>query len=101
MRIARLLLFAALGGAGLAAPAAANPHEREQAAAFRGTQEGRFVSLRSIEARIVPAMRGYTYLGPELDARAGRYRLKFLKGPQLVWVDVDARTGQILGKSGF
>ena len=45
-------------------------------------------------------MRGYDYLGPELDAGIGRYRLKFIRGPQVVWVDVDARTGEILARSG-
>lgn len=101
MRIVSTLLLAALGMSAAALPAQAGPREREQAAAFRGTQEGRFIRLPVIEARIVPAMRGYRYLGPELDVAAGRYRLKFLKGPQLVWIDVDARTGQILAKVGF
>lgn len=88
----------------IAAPsagAAARPHEREQDEAFRGTQQGRFMPLRDIENRIVPRMRGFTYLGPELDPRAAQYRLKFMRGPQVVWIDIDARTGEILGKSGF
>jgi uncharacterized membrane protein YkoI len=99
----RALLLAAMVGISLAPAAAADgrQRDREQDAAFRATQEGRFVSLRSIEGRIVPQMRGFTYLGPELDAGAGRYRLKFLKGPQVVWIDVDARNGQVIGRSGF
>ena len=97
-----LILLAALAAA--AAPVAdvsARPHEREQDEAFKGKQQGRFLALRDIENRIVPQMRGFAYLGPELDAYAGRYRLKFMRGPQVVWIDVDARTGQLLGKSGF
>jgi uncharacterized membrane protein YkoI len=102
MRILSKALIAALGAGVLAGGMAdARPREREQDAAFKATRDGRFVPLRAIEARIVPAMRGFTYLGPELDADSGRYRLKFLKGPQLVWIDVDARTGTIIGKSGF
>jgi uncharacterized membrane protein YkoI len=99
----RTLLFVAAVSAAAApfAPASARPHEREQDEAFRGKQQGRFLSLRDIENRIVPQMRGFAYIGPELDAISGRYRLKFMRGPQVVWVDIDARTGAILGRSGF
>ncbi|MBV8685832.1 MAG: hypothetical protein JOZ90_08765 [Alphaproteobacteria bacterium] len=101
MRI--VLLLAALAGAAVppAAAGARPPHEREQDEAFRGTRQGRFLPLRAIEDRIVPRMRGFSYLGPELDPGSGRYRLKFMRGPQVVWIDVDARTGEILGRSGF
>jgi hypothetical protein len=101
--ILRALLPFALAGATLfaAAPADARPRDREQDEAFKATQAGRFVSLRQIESRVVPQMRGFTYLGPELDPGSGRYRLKFMKGPQMVWIDVDARSGQVIGRSGF
>lgn len=85
----------------VAAPVDARPRDREQDAAFRGTQEGRFVPLRIIEGRIVPRMRGFDYLGPELDPGAGRYRLKFMREGQVVWIDVDARTGEVVGRSGY
>jgi hypothetical protein len=44
-------------------------------------------------------MGGADYLGPEFDGDT--YRLKFLndKG-KVIWVDVDARNGRILGRSG-
>jgi len=81
-------------------PASAQPRgSRDQDTAFRATQEGRFMSLREIEARIVPRMRGADYLGPELDAGSARYRLKFMREGQVVWLDVDARTGQVVGRS--
>ena len=102
--ILRALLSFALAGAALGAaavPADARPRDREQDAAFRATRDGSFVPLRAIEARIVPQMRGFTYLGPELDPGSGRYRLKFMRGPQMVWIDVDARSGQVVGRSGF
>ena len=96
------LLVCALGSLAAAVPAAAHPpRPRDQDVAFRGRRDGRFMPLRSIEARIVPRLPGFDYLGPELDAEAGRYRLKFMRGPQVVWIDVDARTGEILGRSGF
>jgi hypothetical protein len=98
MRI--LLLFAALGSAALA-PADARPRDREQDKAFRGTQQGRIMPLRLIEARIVPRMPGFDYLGPELSPGGDRYRLKFMRAAQVVWIDVDARTGEVIGRSGF
>lgn len=79
--------------------AEARPRDRDQESAFRGTQEGRFLPLRAIEGRIVPRMRGAEYLGPELDAGMGRYRLKFMRAGQVIWVDVDARTGAVIGQS--
>jgi hypothetical protein len=94
-----LLLLAALGTTALS-PADARPRDREQDKALRNTQEGRFMPLRMIEARIVPRMRGFDYLGPELVG-AARYRLKFMRGAQVIWIDVDARTGEVVGKSGF
>ena len=100
--ILRTCLLAGLAAL-IAVPAAADsrPRDREQDAAFRATQNGSFVPLRDIESRIVPQMRGFAYLGPELDARAERYRLKFMRGPQVVWIDVDARSGHVIGRSGF
>jgi uncharacterized membrane protein YkoI len=96
------LLACVVGSLAAAAPAIAHPpRPRDQDVAFRGTRDGRFLPLREIESRIVPRMRGFDYLGPELDAEAARYRLKFMRGPQVVWVDVDARTGEIIGRSGF
>jgi hypothetical protein len=97
-----LLLLAALAAGALPIAAGARPpREREQDEVFKGTRQGRFLPLRAIEDRIVPRMRGFVYLGPELDPGSARYRLKFMRGPQVVWIDVDARTGEILGRSGF
>jgi hypothetical protein len=95
-------LVCAVAGLAAAVPATAHPpRPRDQDVVFRGTRDGRFMPLRAIESRIVPRMHGFDYLGPELDAEAGRYRLKFMRGPQVVWVDVDARTGEIIGRFGF
>jgi hypothetical protein len=97
------LLLAALA-ADAALPLAVGAHPprvRDQDEAFRATQQGRFMPLRAIENRIVPRMHGFDYLGPELEASIGRYRLKFMRGQQVVWIDVDARTGEIVARSGF
>ncbi len=101
MVLRSLLITALLGITAFAPTADARPHrDREQEAALRALKEGRIMSLRSIESMIVPKMRGFDYLGPELDASSGRYRLKFMQGGQVVWIDVDARTGQVIGQSG-
>jgi ATP-dependent Clp protease ATP-binding subunit ClpC len=39
------------------------------------------------------------YLGPEYDPAALAYRLKFIRDGRVVFVDVDARSGQILRQS--
>lgn len=103
MMVRKTLLIALLGVSSLAAMAPADarrPRDRDQDAAYQARQEGRIMSLRSIEQRIVPRMNGAEYLGPELEPGSGRYRLKFMRSGRVIWVDVDARTGAVLGKSG-
>lgn len=95
-----LLAAAAFGLGASVPPADARDRGREQDAALRALKEGKIMPLRAIEARIVPRMRGFDYLGPELDPSSALYRLKFIRGGQIVWIDVDARTGQIVGHSG-
>ena len=93
------LILAVVGAVLAAAPAEARPRDKEQATAWRETQEGRYLSLRNIESRILPKMRGADYLGPELDPSSGRYRLKFMRDGQVIWIDVDARTGDVIGRT--
>ncbi len=102
MMALRIPLLAALAFAlpGFDAPAATSLQGREQDAALKALRQGRIMPLPAIEGRIVPRMRGYDYLGPEFDAVAVRYRLKFIREGSVVWIDVDARTGQIVGHSG-
>ena len=92
----RTLLMAAVGASLLATPAAAKPG-RDAERAFEAQREGRAMPLPMIERRIVPRMedRGAKYLGPEFRGRT--YRLKFVNGMQVIWVDVDAATGRIVG----
>ena len=93
------LILAGVGIACAAAPVDARPRDKEQMTAWRETQEGRYLSLRNIESRILPKMRGADYLGPELDSGSGRYRLKFMRDGQVIWIDVDARTGDVVGRT--
>jgi hypothetical protein len=41
-------------------------------------------------------MRGADFIGADFDGRV--YRLKFMRGAEVIWVDVDARTGQVLSR---
>ena len=87
-----LLLLAAI--AGLAVPAAADADGlqrlREQDAAYRAMREGAILPLPVIRSRIrIP---GATFIGAEFDGRI--YRLKYMRGSEVIWIDVDARTGR-------
>jgi hypothetical protein len=77
--------------------AQAKPGE-EQGQARREMRAGNVLSLREIESRILPLMHAMQYLGPEYDPAALAYRLKFIKDGRVTFVDVDARSGQILSR---
>jgi uncharacterized membrane protein YkoI len=94
-------LLAALAVAGLAAPAAAGQEQSQsdQGEARREAKAGTQLSLREIERRILPQMQGSEYLGPAYDSTARAYRLKFIRDGRVTYVDVDARTGRVIGRS--
>jgi len=71
----------------------------DQEKARREMQAGNVLSLRQIERRILPQMKGSEYLGPSYDSAARAYRLKFIKNGRVTYVDVDARTGKIINRS--
>jgi len=73
---------------------------RDQDAAAEARRSGQIRPLREIEERVVPRMVGARYLGPEFDAATSVYRLKFMRGGTVIWVDVDGRTGAVIGRSG-
>lgn len=73
---------------------------REQDEVYAARQAGQAMSLREIEQRVVPRMAGFNYLGPEYDPNTSSYRLKFMRAGSVVWLDVDARTGAIIGRAG-
>jgi hypothetical protein len=76
--------------------AQAGPRRDEQGEVRKDMRQGNVRSLRDIERRILPTMAGMQYLGPEYDAAAMAYRLKFIRDGRVVFVDVDARSGQVL-----
>lgn len=84
----------------LLAPAAPVLGQRnDQGEARKEMRAGNVLSLRQIESRVLPQMRGSEYLGPAYNSTAMAYRLKFIKDGRVTYVDVDARTGRVLGIS--
>lgn len=98
----KMLLVTALAGVllatSVAAPGVARPRDQDEA--YQATRSGQIRSLREIEGRVVPRMGGAAYLGPEFDSGSATYRLKFMRAGSVIWVDVDGRTGAIIGRSG-
>ena len=95
MRMPVLLLLLAA----LATPAGAQRHG-DQMSAFEQRRAGRILPLPEIERRVVPTMKGAQYIGMEFDGAASVYTLKFLRDGKVIWVDVDGRTGQVIGRTG-
>ena len=81
-----------------AAPAFAD-QASEQGQLRKERRAGTVRSTREIEQIVLPQMSGMQYLGPEYDASAMAYRLKFIQAGKVVFVDVDARSGRIIGRS--
>ena len=94
-RICAILAAIAFAGA---IPVHAEPGS-EQGEVRKDLRAGNVRSLRDIESRVLPTMRGMQYLGPEYDPLAMAYRLKFINNGRVVFVDVDARSGRILNTS--
>jgi hypothetical protein len=87
---------------GVTLPAQAQTRRAEQDAAYQATRDGAVRSLRSIENGIVPRMkaRGADYIGAEFMQPSQQYRLKFMRGSSVIWVDVDGRSGAIVNQAG-
>ena len=93
-----LFALAALGAILPAAPAAADDQPRARQEAFRGVRQGEILPLNVIRERIrIP---GATLIGVDLVRDNSVYRLRFMRGPNVMIVDVDARTGRPIGCMG-
>ena len=93
-------LLAALITFMVVAPTSAQ-RPRDQASVFKDAQRGKIMPLPRIEqqAKAHPTARGATYLGPEFNDADAVYRLKFMRGDRVVWIDLDARNGRVLRTS--
>ena len=83
-----------------AAPAQIVQRRGDQWRVFEQRREGRILPLRESEGRVVPTMRGADYIGFDFDGGTAIYTLKFLRDGAVIWVEVDGRSGQILGRTG-
>jgi len=95
MRFLFLLAVAGLAAFPTPADAGGLQRDRDQNAAYRAMQQGRVLSLPEIRARIrVP---GAEYIGAEVIGDH-IYRLKYMRGADVIWIDVDARTGRVINR---
>lgn len=92
------LIAVALAMGGVNAPVLAQ-ERGDQGQARKEMKAGNVQSLRDIERRILPQMKSSEYLGPEYDADAMAYRLKFIREGRVMFVDIDARSGKVLRRS--
>jgi len=81
-----------------AVPAVAQP-AGEQKQVRREARAGNVLPLRQLEQKVLPMMGGAQYLGPEYDPTVMVYRLKFIREGRVIFVDIDARSGDILRQS--
>ena len=85
----------------IAPGASANAQRRiDQQQMIDQLREGRILPLREIERQVLPRMTGARYIGFDFDVATGIYTLKFLRKGNVVWVEVDGRTAQILSQAG-
>jgi hypothetical protein len=94
----KLLLLAAFALCLPAAPALARGPGDEQGKARSDLRRGNVKSLSEIEKAVLPTMAGAQYLGPEYDPVAQAYRLKFIRDGRVIFIDVDARSGEVIRK---
>lgn len=93
-----LALFLMLVGA----PVVAQPgdQQRDSIAAWRALREGRILSIKDIERRVIPTMKDAQYIGFDFEMPSAIYTLKFLRDGTVIWIDVDGRSGQVIGRTG-
>jgi|EBPBio282013_DNA_FD.fasta_scaffold74280_1 uncharacterized membrane protein YkoI len=102
----RLLVSLGLALSAALPPVAAEAQSRrdEQDSAYDASRKGHVMPLHRIEAMVVPRYEasGASYLraSPEYDEERAIYRLKFQRDYKVFWVEVDARNGREVGRSG-
>lgn len=76
-------------------------YRSDQDAARRAMLEGDVMPFSVLKRRVEAQMGGDAdYLGSEFIPERNRYRLKYMRDRNVVWVDVDGRTGDIIGWAG-
>ena len=92
------MIRAALAALALTLAAGPAVAQREQDSAYRLAREGQIMQLGDILAAVSPRVPG-KFIGSEFDAAQMMYRLRYMDGNTVKNVDVDARSGRILGRS--
>ena len=97
MSVFRVILSAAVAAGLLGQPALADPR-RDADRAFEAMRQGRSMPLPEIQRRVTPLVPpNADYLGPELNGDT--YRFKYIENGRVIWIDVDAATGRVKGRS--
>jgi hypothetical protein len=97
MSLFRILLSAVVTAGLLGAPAVADPR-RDADRAFDAMRQGRSMPLPEIQRRVTPLVPpNADYLGPEFNGDT--YRFKYIENGKVIWIDVDAATGRVKGRS--
>lgn len=100
LRPAILPLLIGLMLASSIAPAQAlDPRAQDHDIARNAAERGEIRTLGEIRDRVGARVRG-ELVGSRLDMHAKRYRLRYLRDGSVVEVDVDAKTGKIIGIEG-
>lgn len=97
MRLLFLFFAAGLAVAPNHASAQRGLERGGQGEAVRAMQQGQILSLPEIRRRVDPP--GAQFIGVEVIGGM-IYRLKYMRGSEVIWIDVDARTGRILARTG-
>lgn len=93
------MLMLSVGGTPVDSASAQRRPRTDQQAAHQGRAAGQLLPSRDIERRVVPQMRGAEYLGFDFDSGTAIYTLKFLRNGNVIRVDVDGRSGRVLGRT--
>lgn len=99
MRFLSMVLAAGLVLAPAPALAQRGLQRDEQAGAYRAMQQGEVLPLPEIRRRVSISVPGAQFIGVEIIGGM-IYRLKYMRGAEVIWIDVDARTGRIVARTG-
>ena len=91
-----LASVALLAGSGLAR---AQPLRGDQDLAYEAARSGQIRPLGEILGRVSGRVPG-NFIGSEFDPGTKTYRLKYMQNGTVRYIDVDARTGRVIGTSG-
>lgn len=99
MRLLVLLIAAGLAATPAHAFAQRGLQRDEQSGAYRAMQQGEVLSLPEIRRRVSITVPNAQFIGVEVIGGM-IYRLKYMRGSEVIWIDVDARTGRIVARTG-